>query len=389
MNQKSRIVLGITGSIAAYKSLKLVRLLIKEGISVQVVMTENAKRFISPLSFETLSKNPVATDMFEGYKDPLQHISLTQGVDLIAVVPATANIIGKVASGIADDLLSSLIIASSVPVFFAPCMDTQMWLNPIVQENIKSLKRLGYEFVEPEQGELASGKIGKGKLAPIEKIYDSIKKILERGKELSGKYALVTTGRTEEPIDPVRVITNRSSGRMGFELAKELKRRGAQVKLICAEAGLLPPEDIETEYVSSSQEMLKVLEREMPKVDILVMTAAIADFKPSIQKKSKLKERSLSLKLERTPDILKKVIKKKKKGAVVIGFSVDTEKEIEKAKKKLKEKGLDFIVANPVKAIGSYKTRATLLDRKEREQKFPELPKSELAKRIIAEVMGG
>jgi len=385
----SRIVLGITGSIAAYKSLELLRLLIKEGNSVQVVMTENAKRFVSELSFETLSKNPVFSDMFKGYKDPLEHISLTQGTDLVAIVPATANILGKVASGIADDLLSTLIIASPVPVLFAPCMDTEMWLNPIVQENIKRLKRYGYEFVEPEEGELASGKIGKGRLASVERIYTTIKEILHRGKELSGRYIVVTTGRTEESIDPVRVITNRSSGRMGFELAKELRRRGAEVKLICAKTSLPPPEEIEVEYAFSSSEMLKVLQKEIRKADMLIMAAAIADFKPHKMGKNKLKGESLSLKLNRTPDILKEIAKRKKRGAVLVGFSVESEKGIERAEEKLKRKNLDFIVANPLKAIGSYKTSATLIKKGGRRIEFPELPKSELAKRIIEEILNG
>lgn len=385
----NRIILGITGSIAAYKSLELLRLLIKEGNSVQVVMTENAKRFVSKLSFETLSKNPVLSDMFKDYKDPLQHISLSQEVDLLIVVPATANILGKVASGIADDLLSTLIMASSVPVVFAPCMDTEMWLNPIVQDNIKRLKRFGYEFVEPEKGELASGKIGKGRLASMEKIYTAIKEILNRDKKLSKRYAIVTAGRTEESIDPVRAITNRSSGRMGFELAKELKRRGAEVRLICGQTSIPPPEGIETEYAFSSSEMLKILKREIRKADIFIMTAAIADFKPYKIGKDKIKGETLSLKLIRTPDILKEISKRKKKGTLIVGFSVESEKSIERAKEKLKEKNLDFIIANPVKAIGSYKTEATLIKRRGEKIEFPELPKSELAKRIIEEIVNG
>lgn len=380
-----RVVLGVTGSIAAYKALEVLRRLKKEGADVWVVMTRNAQKFITPISFQTLSSHPVATGSFVPSPDPLPHINLATGCDLILVVPATANILSKAASGIGDDLLSTILIATTKPVVFAPAMHETMWQNPIIKQNVTRLKERGYRFIEPETGELASGTLGTGRLAPVETIVQVIAGILTASKSWAGRSVIVTAGRTEEPIDPIRVITNRSSGRMGFELARLLKDRGAKVKLIAGKTSVEPPPGIEIERVTTSDEMLTAVEKNLQKTVLVLMAAAVSDFRPEFQSPTKAKGKELPLILKRTEDILARISKNKDK-KIIVGFSLETEDGIARAKNKLTTKNLDMIVANPVESLESDTSQATLIFRNGTVKELPLLLKSALAEIIIDEI---
>lgn len=348
------VVLGVTGGIAAYKALDIISALKKKDIEVNVIMTRSAKEFVSPLTFQTLSQNIVVSDMFEEPKAfEIQHISLAKKADIILVAPATANIIGKVANGIADDMLSTTIMATKAKVVFALAMNTNMYNNKIVQENISKLKSYGYEFIEPTSGRLACGDDGKGKLADTKYIADKVESMLYNPKDLEGKTVLVTAGPTIANIDPVRYITNKSTGKMGYAIAKEARDRGAEVILISGPTNLEKPFEVEFISVNTNEEMLKEVLWHYEKADIVVKTAAVSDYKPRYYSEEKIKksEESISIELLKDKDILK-TLGEKKQNQILVGFAAESSNLIENAKNKLIKKNLDYIVANDILHTG-------------------------------------
>ncbi|RKY69065.1 MAG: bifunctional phosphopantothenoylcysteine decarboxylase/phosphopantothenate--cysteine ligase CoaBC [Candidatus Latescibacterota bacterium] len=383
-----KVIVGVTGSIAAYKSAELVRKLKQRGAEVTAVMTPAASQFISPLTLETLSGKPVASELFPATRRPdILHISLAKWADLMVVAPATANIIGKVAAGIADELLATVIMATQAPVLFAPAMNTAMFSNPILTANISKLRQYGYQFVEPEVGELASGEEGKGRLAPIETILEAIEKLSSRSSELSGKKVLVTAGRTEEDLDPVRFLTNRSSGKMGYALASEAKSRGADVVLVSGPSHLPSPPGVRFISVRNAEQMSQKVKHWFAWCDVLLMAAAVADFRPRKKAASKIKKvRELSLELEKTPDILLEV-KPLKGNKIIAGFALETEDGLANARQKLKTKGLDFIVLNTPAALGADTNQATILGADWQTEQLPQMSKQGVARRILDRVV--
>ncbi len=381
-----RIIIGITGGIAVYKVAELVRLLKKEGMEVQVVMTEAATRFVTPLTFEVLSGRPVLSDQFATTGGPA-HIEHTDWADLVLIAPATANTIGKLASGIADNLLTTMVMASRGPVVVAPAMNHRMYENPMVRENMKRLSGLGYVFVGPEEGELACGWSGRGRLVEPPCMLEAIKDVLTP-KDLEDERLLVTAGPTREPIDPVRFISNRSSGRMGYELAKEGRRRGAEVVLITGPTHLKPPYGVTTVRVWSAEEMHDAVTSYFPQSTIVVMASAVADYRPKTihTEKMKKKDTSLTLELERTVDILHE-LGKNRAGKLLVGFALETEDLLENAKKKLKEKNLDLIVANTPASMDSEVSSVTLIDGDLNTQTIEECTKEEVAGRIFSRIV--
>lgn len=352
------IVLGVTGSIAAYKAAELVRLFKKRGYDVKVILTASGAEFITKLTMETLSKNPVVTDMF--VRETLyevEHISLAKWADAFLIAPATANFMGKYANGIADDFLTTTVMATKAPVIIAPAMNTAMYESPANQANMDTLRSRGVHFCEPDVGELACGDTGRGRMAEPEAIVDFTEHLLERKNDLSGKTVMVTAGATIEDIDPVRYITNRSSGKMGVALANACSERGADVYLVLGEnsrAEVNP--GVHTVRVRSAEEMLKAVRTDIDKCDIFISAAAPADFTPAHYSESKIKktagnEESLTLELKRTTDILKN-LSEDKHGRLHIGFAAETDDIEENAKKKLRDKNLDAIVLNDVSAPG-------------------------------------
>ena len=350
MLKGKKVVVGITGGIAAYKAAEFVRLLVKEEVDVHVVMTENAQKFIAPLTFQTLSGNPVVSDPFALLEDAtIGHIALADLAELVVILPATANTIGKIANGIADDFLSTMVMATKAPVLFVPSMNVNMWENKALQKNIQTLLDMGYPLLEPGEGELACHWYGKGRLPELNEVVEKMEDILST-KDLMGEQILVTGGPTQEPIDPVRFITNRSSGKMGYALAKMARRRGAEVILITGPASLpLPRRDIKFLPVRSAEEMRKTVFTHLEESSVVIKAAAVSDYRPKVisEKKIKKGESETTLTLERTKDILEE-LGKKKGNRILIGFAAETEDLIANAKKKLKEKNLDFIVVNDV-----------------------------------------
>lgn len=347
---KKNVVLGVSGGIAAYKALEITSLLVKKNINVNVIMTENATKFVTPLSFQSLSQNPVAVDTFQEIKAwEIQHISLAHKADVFLVAPATANIIGKVANGIADDMLSTTIMATKAKVIFAPAMNTNMYENPIVQDNIKKLKSFGYEFIDPAEGRLACGDVGKGKLEKPEIIVDRVLMELNEKKDLINKNVVVTAGPTIAPIDPVRFITNRSSGKMGYAIAKEARNRGANVTLISGPTNLEVPRNINVINISTNEEMKEATIKAFREADIVVKSAAVADYKPEIYSEQKIKKGhgNWSLELTRDNDILME-LGSLKENQILVGFAAESQNLKENAMAKMKKKNLDFIVANDI-----------------------------------------
>ena len=344
------ILLGVTGGIAAYKAAEFVRLLVKEEASVHVVMTRNAQEFITPLTFQTLSGNPVVSDSFaliEGEK--IGHIALADLAELIVILPATANIIGKIANGIADDFLSTMVMASRAPVLIAPSMNVNMWENKALQKNIETLLARGYHFMEPGEGELACHWYGKGRLPELGDVLEKIEDLFTP-KDLEGECILVTAGPTQEPIDPVRFITNHSSGKMGFALSKMARRRGARVVLVSGPTERpLPREGVEFFPVGTAEEMEQAVLSHLEGCSVLIKAAAVSDYRPIKVSKNKLKKGGPceTLELERTRDILEEA-GKKKGDRILVGFAAETEDLMVNARKKMIEKNLDFIVANDV-----------------------------------------
>lgn len=387
MLEGKTIVLGVTGSIAAYKAAELARLLVKAGASVKVVMTEAATHFISPLTFETLTRNKVATSLFEReILHPIHHISLAKDADLILVAPATANVMAKVAQGIADDLLSSTILDTTSTVVFAPAMHVEMYLSPATQANVEILRRRGCVIVDPEEGELAGGDEGLGRLAAIERIVDVVENQLAKRESLKGIGVLVTAAGTQEPIDPVRFIGNRSSGKMGYALALEAKRRGAEVTSISGPTQLVAPAGIRVVRVQTAEEMRQAALRELPQSKIILMAAAVADFKPAHYAAEKIRKEAVPEKIELAPtaDILKE-ISDHKDGQIVVGFALQSRLDVDSARKKLADKKLDLIVVNTTEYIGADKNQVVLVTEKQHEE-LPLMYKEEVARVILDRV---
>ncbi|MEK7851312.1 MAG: bifunctional phosphopantothenoylcysteine decarboxylase/phosphopantothenate--cysteine ligase CoaBC [Deltaproteobacteria bacterium] len=382
------IILGVTGGIAVYKAAELTRLLIKAGANVHVVMTRGAAEFVAPLTFQTLSKNPVHTEMFSLTQEAeVGHISLANRADLFVIAPATANIIGKIANGIADDLLTTSVMATKAPVLLAPAMNCNMYENPIVQGNMKRLKGYGYHFIDSETGELACGYEGKGRMAGPSDIMEEIEAILSP-KDLKGERILITAGPTFEGIDPVRFIGNRSSGKMGYALAKMALRRGADVTLISGPSSLKPPRGPRFIAVESAGEMEKAVISNLKDATTVIMAAAVSDYRPAKAESEKMKKGkgTLSIDLEKTSDILSAIGKKKGK-RLLIGFAAETENLVANAGKKLKEKNLDLIVANNVKepgaGFGVDTNIVTIIDKKGNVEELPRMSKEEVAWRVL------
>jgi phosphopantothenoylcysteine decarboxylase/phosphopantothenate--cysteine ligase len=350
MAPKKTVVIGVSGGIAVYKALDLISKLKKENVDVHVIMTKSAMEFVNPLSFQTMSQNMVIHDMFEETKvSEIQHISIAKKADLFVVVPATANIIGKVANGIADDMLTTTIMATTAPVIFAPAMNVNMYNNKVVQGNIQKLVDYGYDFIKPTSGRLACGDIGQGKLAQTEDIFEIIMSELYPLKDMTGIKVLVTAGPTIAPIDPVRFITNRSSGKMGYAIAREARDRGAAVTLISGPCNERSPFGVNVIKISTNDEMRTAVFNNYEDSDIVIKSAAVADYKPKIYSYNKIKksENELCLELVRDNDILSELGSKKKK-QILIGFAAESNDLLQNAKAKLIKKNLDYIVANDI-----------------------------------------
>ncbi|WP_408955974.1 bifunctional phosphopantothenoylcysteine decarboxylase/phosphopantothenate--cysteine ligase CoaBC [Natroniella sp. ANB-PHB2] len=351
MLKDKTIVIGVTGGIAAYKSLEVVSRLKKLGANVHVIMTEAATKFVQPLTFRSLSHNPVIVDMFaEPQSWDVEHISLAEKADIFLVAPATANLIGKVANGIADDMLSTTVMATKAKVVFSPAMNVNMYQNSIVQKNIIKLKEEGYRFIEPDKGYLACGTEGKGRLPEPEEVVASTVSYLLSPCDLIGKKVLITAGGTQEDLDPVRYLGNRSSGKMGYELARIAKARGANVTLISAPTHLNKPSGVKIIKVRTAEEMYQQVFRYQAEQDIIIMAAAVADYTPQSIAENKIKKSNgLTLELERTTDILEKLGNEKGE-QLLVGFAAESNNLIENAQQKLKKKKIDFIVANDISA---------------------------------------
>ena len=354
-----RLVVAVTGGIAAYKTCELVSKLVQAGAQVRVIMTENARHFVGETTFQALTGHPVVSEMFGELPEvELDHISVAQFAQVIAVVPATANVLGKVASGICDDLVTTTINAAAGPVVFAPAMNQRMWDNPITQRNVGQLQELGYHFVEPEEGWLACGEVGVGRLADTEKIVAAIVAALYKpgsSTSLSGKRILITAGPTREYLDPIRFISNPSSGKMGFALARTALKRGAAVTVVAGPVSASPPPGVEPIAVESAEQMKAAVMSRLAEADVFVSAAAVANFKPAQRAAEKISKSSqgLDLHLAPTPDILAAASQSDDRPAVVVGFAAETENLEENARRKLQEKNLDLIVANDLKAAGA------------------------------------
>ena len=383
-----RIVLGVTGSIAAYKAVALLRSLIREGAVVQVVMTHSATKFVTPLTFEVLSGHPVSTDMFEAHQE-MKHLSLPAQADAIIIAPATANCLARAALGLGDDLLSTMLLTSQCPLIMAPAMDGGMWTHPSVQEHVNTLCARGTVVVTPELGALASGQIGQGRLAEEDRILEAVQVALAPQRDWQGHRVLVSAGPTQEPIDPVRFISNRSSGKMGYAVAEAAQARGAQVVLVTGPTALPTPRGIEVVAVATAEEMLQVLSMRLAWSTTVIMAAAVADFRPTHPAAQKIKKQgqiAQTLNLERTTDILAS-LSAQRTTQLLIGFAAETSDLTAHAQAKLTAKGLDLIVANDVTiegaGFGSDQNAATLIDRQGVMTELPLMPKRALADAIL------
>jgi phosphopantothenoylcysteine decarboxylase/phosphopantothenate--cysteine ligase len=385
------IVLGISGSVAAYKAADIASKLVQAGARVEVVMTEAATKFITPLTLRSITHGAVVSDMFDpASQHAVEHIALGEAADAVVIAPATASTIANLAMGIADDMVSLTVLATKAPVILAPTMDANMFANPITQENLAKLKARGFIIVGPERGRLASGKVGWGRLSDTEKIITTVTQAVSQSRELKGKRMVVTAGGTQEPIDPARHIGNPSSGKMGYAIAQAARDRGARVTLITAPTSLPDPADIETVHVRTTAEMKTAVAKAVAKADALIMAAAVSDYQPKIAAKTKIKKETpgLTLELIRTPDIITKVRGK----FLRVGFAAESENIVANAKKKLQKKQLDLIVANDItdkkSGFGVDTNKVTLIDKKGKVEKLPLMSKREAADKILDRVLG-
>ena len=384
------IILGVTGSIAAYKAVELASKLTQSGATVEVVMTKSAGKFVKPLTFHSITGRPALTDAFKAVSDhEISHVALGEATDLVVIAPASAATIAKLATGICDDMLTLVVMATKAPVILAPAMNVNMFENVANQENLATLKKRGFAVVDPEYGRLASGTKGKGRLAELGKIMAAIEGALGGKADLAGKRLVVTAGGTRERIDPARYIGNPSSGKMGYALAEAARDRGAEVTLITA-ASLPEPEGIKVVPVETAVQMKQAVTKAVAKADALIMAAAVADYQPKTAAKSKIKKASPDLRLElvRTPDILGEV----KGNFIKVGFAAESENLVANAKKKLVEKKLDLIVANDITAkdsgFGVDTNRVTLIAKKGKAESLPLMSKREVADRVLDRVVG-
>ena len=385
------VVIGVTGGIAVYKALDVISALRKKDIEVHVIMTESASKFVNPLTFQSISQNMVVTDMFAEPKAwEIQHISLAQKADLMLIAPATANIIGKVANGIADDMLSTTIMAAAkAKVIFAPAMNTNMYQNRIVQGNIEKLKSYGYEFIEPASGRLACGDIGIGKLADVNTIVERVlTELNDKEQDLKGKKVLVSAGPTIAPIDPVRYLTNRSTGKMGYAIAEEARDRGAEVILVSGPTNLNPPKNVRIINIKTNEEMKNEIFNNFEWADIVIKSAAVADYKPKEYSKEKIKkgEGDLNICLTRDNDILKS-LGDIKTHQILVGFAAESNDVLKNAEKKLKNKNLDFIVANDITSsdtgFGSEDNKVVIISKNNEKLELDKMSKKEVASNIF------
>lgn len=387
------VVLGVTGSIAAYKAAGIASTLVKTGCDVNVIMTKNAVNFINPITFEELTKNKCLTDTFDrNFEYNIAHISLAVKADVFIVAPASANVIGKIANGIADDMLTTTIMAAKCPKIISPAMNTNMYENPIVQDNIKKLKSFGYTVIPPAEGRLACGAIGKGKFPDENIILDYLEAALTDKQDLKGKKLLVTAGPTQESIDPVRYITNHSSGKMGFAIAKAAMLRGADVTLVSGPVNIAPVSFIKTVHVVTARDMFETVTSLAKENDVIIKSAAVADFTPAKVADNKIKKSSCntSIELEKTLDILKHIGENKRKNQIICGFSMETENMIDNSRQKLANKNLDMIVCNNLKETGAgFKTdtnKVTIITKKSTEP-LELMSKSEVADKILDRIV--
>ena len=395
MLKGKNILLGVTGGIAAYKAADICSRLMKNHAGVDVIMTENACNFITPNTFEALSHRKVTTDTFDrNHPFEVEHIALADKADCVIIAPATANIIGKLANGIADDMLTTTILACGCPKLIAPAMNTHMWNNPIVQDNIEKLKRFGFFIIEPESGRLACGYDGAGKLSKPEVIVDWIINACAHEKDMQGLKVMVSAGPTCEDLDPVRFLTNRSSGKMGYSIASAAAARGAEVTLVSGPVELPAPAGVEVVNIRSAKDMFREITSRQDSADIIIKAAAVADYRPETVSDNKIKKKDdgsdLSLPLERTDDILKYLGEHKRKGQFLCGFSMETEHMVENSRKKLEKKNLDLIAANNVKVEGAgFKgdTNVLTLISRNSETELPLMSKWEAAHRLLDEIL--
>lgn len=383
-------MLGVCGGIAAYKAVELLRLLLREGAAVQVVMSANAGRFVTPLTFQAISGRPVYNDVFDAEASAfMEHIRMAENADLLIVAPATANSIAKMANGLADDALSTLFITHAGPVIVAPAMNDKMFANVFVQENIQKLKDRGVSIIDPEHGELACGVVGQGRLAEPARLLEEVLQYFQGHADLAGLRFLVTAGPTREPLDPVRFISNPSSGKMGYAIAERARSRGAEVKLISGPTSLSVPQGVQLFSCMKADEMRALVMNHLPDCDVLVMTAAVGDFAPDKAQKEKIKKRGeepLVLKLYPTPDILQEVAKIKTR-QFIVGFAAESESVIASAIEKLKKKRLDLIVANDISAPGigfqSDSNQVAIIKNEQDIERLPLLSKHEVANILL------
>ena len=396
MLKDKKIVLGVTGGIAAYKAAGVVSKLKQAGAEVRVIMTKEAAEFVTPLTFRELSGSPVAMDMWaEVTHWNVAHIALANWADVFLVAPATANVLAKAANGIADDLLTTTLLATKAPIIFAPAMNTNMYENPLTQKNIAALEELGCQFIEPASGHLACGVSGKGRLPEPETIVEAVDNFFSCGDQLKGKKVLVTAAGTIEPIDPVRFIGNRSSGRMGYAIAAEAKQRGADVVLVSGPSALTAPAGVHLVKVETTGQMREAVLKEFSDADIIIKAAAVADYKAKTVADNKIKkvdgDDELVIELEKNPDILKELGSLKKSGQILVGFAAETQNLLTYAKSKLEKKNLDYIVANDVsKPNAGFNVETNLIKLLSRDgsiEEFPLMKKTELAKIILDRVI--
>lgn len=390
MESGKHIVLGITGGIAVYKACELVRLMVKNGCEVRVVMTENAAKFVSPLTFETLTGNRVYTDTFDRTRE-IGHISLSKFADLCVVAPATANLMAKCACGLADDLLSTTLLAMKCPVLIAPAMNTAMWVNPATQANCETLKKRGFYFVGPESGSLACGDTDVGRMSEPETILSAAEKILTPKRDYEGLNVLVTAGPTREMLDPVRYLTNRSTGRMGYAIAQAARDRGAKVTLVSGPVELKKPGDVETVDILSTKDLLAAMLQRFEDADVVIQSAAPADFTPEKFRDQKIKKdgEGMTLKLAPTPDVAKTLGERKKANQTLVVFAAETDADIEKANEKRKRKNADLIVLNDVTRPGAGfagDTNIVTIISENQKKDYPLLSKREVADIILDQI---
>ena len=387
------VLIGVTGGIAAYKVAELARMLVRGGVSVKVIMTSAGQQFVTPLTFRTITGNPVATSMWSDPASPLPHISLSEEADLILVAPATANFIAKYAKGIADDLLSTTLLAARGTVVIAPAMNTRMYLHLSTRENLAALREKGVVIIEPGEGELACGDEGIGRMAEPSEIMEVLERELRRTSDLAGKRIVITAGATREHMDPVRFISNPSTGRMGFAVAERASRRGAEVVLVSGPTNLACPAGVKLVPVVSAAEMKGAVMDNLPGADVLVMAAAVADFRPEVKMPKKIKKQDgiAEIKIEPTEDIINEVQKSKSK-CLVVGFAAETDNVVENARKKLIEKGMELVVANRVGApdsgFAAETNSAAVISPVDENVELAMMSKSDLAELLLDRIAG-